>query len=121
MDSKEIKPVNPKGNQPWIFIGRTDAKVEPPILWPPDRKSQLIGKDHDGGKHWGQKDKGVKRECLSFKWYKGGSWGNNAVIYPNTGKKQSRNRKDWISQLEKHLIYVVEMTHLELKIDGKRI
>ena len=43
LDCKQIKPVNPKGNQPWIFIGRTDAEVEAPILWPPDAKSQLIG------------------------------------------------------------------------------
>ena len=48
LDSKEIKPVNPKGNQPWIFTGRTDA--EAPILWPPDVKSQLIGKGPDAGK-----------------------------------------------------------------------
>ena len=45
LDSKEIKPVNPKGNQPWIFIGRTDAEAEAPVLWPPDAKSQLIGKE----------------------------------------------------------------------------
>ena len=45
LDCKEIKPVNPKGNQPWIFIGRTDAEAEAPILWPPDAKSQFIGKD----------------------------------------------------------------------------
>ena len=51
-DSKEIKPVNPKGNQSWIFIGRTDAEAEAPILWPPDTKSQLIGKDPDAGKDW---------------------------------------------------------------------
>ena len=50
MDSKEIKPVNPKRNQPYISIGRTDAEVEAPILWPPDAKSQLIGKDPDAGK-----------------------------------------------------------------------
>ena len=54
LDSKEIKPVNPKGNQPWIFIGRIDAKAEAPILWPPDAKSQLIGKDPDARKYWGQ-------------------------------------------------------------------
>ena len=53
LDCKEIKPVNPKGNQPWIFTGRTDA----PILWPPDAKSQLIGKDPDAGKDWRQKEK----------------------------------------------------------------
>ena len=49
LNSKEIKPVNPKGNQPRIFIGRTDAEIEVPILWPPDEKSRLIGKDPDSG------------------------------------------------------------------------
>ena len=59
LDSKEIKPVNPKGNQPWIFIGRTDAeaKLKLQILWLPDAKSQLIGKDPDAGKDWGQEQK----------------------------------------------------------------
>ena len=50
LDCKEIKPVNPKGNQPWIFIGRTDAEAEAPILWLPDVKSQVIRKDPDSGK-----------------------------------------------------------------------
>ena len=50
LDSKEIKPVNPKGNQPWIFIGRTDAEADAVILWPPDAKSQLTEKDPDAGK-----------------------------------------------------------------------
>ena len=58
-DSKEIKLVNPKGSQPWIFIGRTDA--EAPILWPPDMKSQLIRKDPDAGKDWGQ-EKGATKD-----------------------------------------------------------
>ena len=52
------QPVNPKGNQPWIFIGRTDATAEAPILWPPDVKSWLIGKDPDAGKDWEQEEKG---------------------------------------------------------------
>jgi hypothetical protein len=55
LDCKEIKLVNPKGNQPWIFIGRTDA--ETPILWSPDAKSWLTGKDPDPRKDWGQKEK----------------------------------------------------------------
>ena len=54
---KKIKPINPKGNQPWIFLGRSDVEAEAPILWPPDMKSQLIGKDSDAGKDWGQKEK----------------------------------------------------------------
>ena len=62
LDSKEIKPVNLKGNQPWIFIGRTDAETEAPILWPPDMKSRLTGKDPDAGKDWGQKEKGAAED-----------------------------------------------------------
>ena len=56
-DCKEIKPVNPKGNQPWIFIGRTDAEAETPIIWPPDAKNWLIGKDPDAGEDWRQGEK----------------------------------------------------------------
>ena len=59
LDCKEIKPVNPKGNQSWIFIGRTDAEAETPILWPPHVKNWLIGKDPDTGKDWRQEEKGV--------------------------------------------------------------
>ena len=55
--SKKIKSVNPKGNQPWIFTGRTDAEAEAPILWPPDVKSLLTGKDPNIGKDWRQKEK----------------------------------------------------------------
>ena len=58
LDCRETKPVNPKANQPWIFIGRTDVKAEVPKLWPPDAKSQLIGKGPDAGKDLRQK-KGV--------------------------------------------------------------
>ena len=55
---KEIKPVNPKGNQPWIFIGMTDVEAEAPKLWPPDAKIWLIGKDPEAEKDWRQKEKG---------------------------------------------------------------
>ena len=57
LDSKEIKPVKPKGNQPWTFTGRTDAEAEAPILWAPDTRSWLIGKDPEAGKDWGQEEK----------------------------------------------------------------
>ena len=62
LDSKEIKLVNTKGNLPWIFIRRTDAEDEAPIFWPPDAKSQLIGKDSDAGEDWGQEEKGVTED-----------------------------------------------------------
>ena len=62
LDSKEITPVHPKGNQSWIFTGRTDAEAETPILWPPDSKSRLIGKDLDTGKDWEQEKKGATED-----------------------------------------------------------
>ena len=62
LDCKEIKPVNPEGNQPWISIERTDAEAEAPILWPPDVKNRLIGKDSDAGKDWRQEEKGLTED-----------------------------------------------------------
>ena len=62
LDSREIKPVNPKENQPWIFIGKTDAETEASILWPPDVNSQLIGNDPDAGKDQGQEKNGVTED-----------------------------------------------------------
>ena len=62
MDCKEIKPVNPKGNQPWIFTGRADAEAEALTLRLPDAKNWLIGKDSDAGKDWGQEEKGTKED-----------------------------------------------------------
>ena len=62
LNCKEIQPVHPKGNQPWIFIGRTDAEAEAPVLWPSDAKSWLIGKDPAAGEDWRQKEKGAKED-----------------------------------------------------------
>ena len=96
VDCKEIQPVNPKGNQSWIFIGRTDAEAETPILWLPDVKSWLTWKDPDAGKDWGQEEKGTTEDEIvgwhhqlnghGYKWTPGdgdgqgglaccGSWG----------------------------------------------
>ena len=73
LDSREIKEVNPKGNQPWIFIGRTDAEAEALILWPPDSKNWLIRKDPDAGKYWGQEKQGVLEDemVVWHHWLKG--------------------------------------------------
>ena len=65
---KNIQPVHPKGYQSWVFIGRTDVEAEPPILSPPDAKSQLIWKDPDGGKDWGQEEKGTTEDEM-VRWY----------------------------------------------------
>ena len=62
LDCKEIQLVHPKGDQSWVFIGRTDAKAETPILWPPHAKSWLLGKDPDAGKHWRQEEKGMTED-----------------------------------------------------------
>ena len=62
LDSKETKPVNPKGNQHWLFIGRTDAEAEAPVLWPPNVESQLTEKDSDAGKDWKQEEKGATED-----------------------------------------------------------
>ena len=59
LDCKEIQPVNPKRKQSWIFIGKTDAEAETPIIWPPDVKNWLTGKDPDAGKYWRQEEKGM--------------------------------------------------------------
>ena len=64
LDCKEIQPVHPK-DQSWVFIGRTDVKAETPILWPPDAKSWLIGKDPNAGKDWGQEEKGTTEDKMA--------------------------------------------------------
>ena len=62
LDCKEIQPVHPKGDQSWVFIGRTDVEAETPKLWPPDAKNLLIGKDSDTGRDWGQEKKGMTED-----------------------------------------------------------
>ena len=65
LDCKKIQPVHPKGDQSWVFIGRTDAEAETPILWPPHAKSWLIGKDSDAGRDWGQEGKGMTEDEMA--------------------------------------------------------
>ena len=64
LDCKETQPVHPKRDQSWVFIGRTDAESETPILWPPDAKGWLIGKEPDAGKDWGQEEKGMTEDKM---------------------------------------------------------
>ena len=85
LDCKEIHPVNPK-DQCWVFIGRTDTEVEAPILWPPDVKSQLTGKDPDGGKDWGQEEKGVTENEM-VGWY---YWLNGHEFEKTPGDSEDR-------------------------------
>ena len=79
LDCKEIKRANAKANQPWIFTGRTVAEAEVPILWPPDSKSRVIGKDPDNGKDWGQEEKGTTEDEMVgwHHWLSGHGWPNS--------------------------------------------
>ena len=66
LDCKDFQPVHPKGDQSWVFIGRTDAEAETPILWPPDEKSWLIRKDPDARRDWGQEEKGTTEDEMAW-------------------------------------------------------
>ena len=96
-----------KGNQSWMFIGRTDVETEAPILWPPDAKSWLIGKDSDAGRDWGQEEKGTTEDEMAgwhyrldgHGWVSSGSWwwtGKSGVLQ-STGSE--RFRHDWMTEL----------------------
>ena len=65
LDCKEIQPVCPKGDQSWVFIGRTDAEAETPVLWPPHAKSDSLKKDSDAGRDWGQEEKGTTEDEMA--------------------------------------------------------
>ena len=84
LDCKEIQPVHPKGNQPWVFSGRTYAEAETPLLWPPDAKSWLIRKDPDAGEDWRQK-KATENEMVGWHhWFNG----NGFEQAPGDGERQ---------------------------------
>ena len=86
LDCKEIQPVHPKGDQSWVFIVRTDAEAETPILWPPHAKSWLIGKDPDAGRGWGQEEKGMTEDEMAG-WH---HWldGRESEWTPGDGNRQ---------------------------------
>ena len=100
LDCKEIQPVHSKGGQSWVFIGRTDAKAETPVLWPPHAKSWLIGKDSDAGRDWGQEEKGTTEDEMAgwhywldgheFGWTPGLGDGQGGLVCCNSwGRKES--------------------------------
>ena len=107
LDCKEIQPVNPKGNQLWIFIGRADAKAEAPLCWPPDVKSRFIWKDPDAGTDWRQEEKGVtgwdgwmaSPTRWTWVWVNSGSWwwtGRPGVLWFIGSQRVGQ---DWVTEL----------------------
>jgi len=110
LDSKEIKPLKPKGSQPWIFIQRTDAEIEVPVLWPRTGKNRLIGKDRDALKDWGQEEKGTTEDEMAgwHYWLDGHEFeqtpgvgdgqGSLASCSPR-GRKES-DRTEWLNWTE---------------------
>ena len=110
LDSKEIQPVHPKGNQSWIFTGKTDAEAVTLILWPPDAKNWLIGKDPDAGKDWGREEKGTTEDVMAgwhhqlngheFEWSPGiGDGQGGLVCCGSCGHKES-DMIEWLNWTE---------------------
>ena len=110
LNCKEIQSVNPKGNESWIFIGRTDAEAETPIPWPPDAKNWLIGKDPDAGKDWGQEEKWMTEDEIvgwhhrlnghGFGWTPGvGDGQGDLVCCGSWGRKES-DMTEWLNWTE---------------------
>ena len=87
LDYKEIKPVHPKGDQSWVFIGRTDAEAETPIFWPPDAKNWLVGKDPGAGKDWGQEERGMTEDEMVgwHHWLNGHGFGETPEVGDGEG------------------------------------
>ena len=126
--SKEIKWVNPKGNQSWIFTGRTDAEAETPILWPPAAKSWLIGKDPDTGKDWGQEEKGMTEDEMvgwhyrlnrhGFGWTPGVGDGQGGLACCGTWGRKELDRTEqmnwtelnWLKIMPGAIIYICLFT-----------
>ena len=108
LDCKEIQPVHPKGDQSWVFIGRTDAEAETPVLWPPDAKIRPIGKDPDSGKDWGQEKKGTTEDEMArwhhwlngceFEWTSGVGDGQGGLACCDSWFRQGV-RHDWVTEL----------------------
>ena len=107
LDCKEIQPVLSEGDQPWVFLGRNDAKAETPVLWPPHVKSWLIGKDPDAWRDWGQEEKGTRGwdgwmaslTWWPWVWVNSGSWwwtGRPVVLW---FMESQRVRHDWGTEL----------------------
>ena len=128
LDCKEIQPVHPKGDQPWDFFGRNDAKAEAPVLWPPHAKSWLIGKDSDPGRDWGQEEKGTTEDEMAG-WHHGlngresewtlgvGNGQGGLVCCDSWGRKESdtTERLNWTGY---SIVYRYHTFSIHSSVDG---
>ena len=107
LDCKEIQPVHPKGDQSWVFIGRTYAKAETPVLWPPHVKSWLTGRDSDAGRDWGQEEKGTTEDEMAgwhhgldgreFEWTPGVGDGQGGLVCCNSWDHKELDTTEWLN------------------------
>ena len=110
LDFKEIQPVHSKGDQSWVFFGRTDAKAETPVLCPPHAKSWLIGKDSDAGRGWGQEEKGTTEDEMAgwhhrldgheFEWTPGVAGGQGGQVCWNSWGLEELDTTEWLNWTE---------------------
>ena len=110
LDCKETQPVHPKGDQSWVFTGRTDAKAETPILWPPHAKSWLTGKDSDAGRDWGQEEKGATEDEMvgwhhwldghEFEWTLGVGDGQGGLACCDSWGRTESDMTEWLNWIE---------------------
>ena len=110
LDCREIQPVHPKGDQSWVFIGRTDVEAEIPILWPPHAKSWFIGKDFDAGRDWGQEEKGTTEDEMvgwhhrlnvqEFGWTPGVGDGQGGLVCCNSWGHKESDMTEWLNWTE---------------------
>ena len=129
LDCKEIKPVHPKVNQPWVCIGRTDAEAEAPILWPPDVKGLHIGKDADAGKAWGQEEKRMTEDKIigwhhqlngnKFEQTPANSEGQGNLVWCNSWGCRESDTTEWL--YNKQRLSLDFWQWRQRKMDGIRI
>ena len=125
LNCKEIQSVHPKENQSWVFTGRTDVEAETLILWPPDAKSWLIGKDPDAGKDWGQEEKGMTEDEIvgwhyrldghGFGWTPGVGYEQGGLVYCSPWGHKESDTTEWLNKLTD---WVLKLSPVGNKCDG---
>ena len=129
LDCKEIQPVHPKGNQPWIFTGRTDAKAETPILWPPDVKNWLTGKDTDAGKDWRREEKGMTEDEI-VGWHcwqdghalleqaPGAGDGQGGLAWCSPRGHKESDMTEWLNWAKYSIVYMYRIFLIHFSVGG---